>query len=97
MGKAHQIVEAEGAGAALDRMDSPEDGVDRIGIGLAILDRQQPGFQLCKLLGTFLEECLPDFGHRVHVATFLFLLGLLSASRSLRPAWAARPPTGRSA
>ena len=47
-------------------MNGPEDGIHRVGIGLAILDCEKPGLQFGELLRAFLEKGLPDFLHRIH-------------------------------
>ena len=59
MGETHEVVEAEGAGAALDRMHRAKHGVDRLGIGVAVFHGEKPALQFGELLLAFLEEGLP--------------------------------------
>src|SRR5690606_26174774 len=66
VGEADQVVEAEGAGAALDRVDGAEDGVDRLQIAFPTLDGEKALLQLGELLVALLEERLLDGCHRVH-------------------------------
>jgi hypothetical protein len=56
VGETHQRLEAERACAALDRMDGPEHGVDRLGIAIAILHGEKARLEFPELLFTFLEE-----------------------------------------
>ena len=69
MGEAHQRIELEGAGPALDRMHGAEHGIDGFGIAVAFLHRQKAILQGGELLLAFLEEGQTDFGHRVHAGT----------------------------
>ena len=45
MGERHEIVEAESAGAALDRVHRAKHGVDRFGIAIAVVDRKKTRLQ----------------------------------------------------
>jgi hypothetical protein len=54
--EADEIIEMKGAGAALDRVDRTEDGVDRFKIGVAALEREQARLQFGELLLAFLKE-----------------------------------------
>ena len=63
MGEGYEIIETEGSGTALDRVDGAEHGVDRLGITVAVVQFQETGFQLGELLLALLEKDLFDFVH----------------------------------
>ena len=69
MAETDQILEAEGPGAALDRMDGPEDRVDDLRIVVAPLHGQQPALEFGKLLLALLEEGDLDCGEWIHGGT----------------------------
>src|SRR5690606_21987869 len=54
--------EAEGGGAALDRVRRAEDDVDRLGVGPARLERQQAALHRVQALAALLEECGVEAG-----------------------------------
>src|SRR5579883_285646 len=62
----NQIIERKSAGAALNGMNRPEDCIERFGIGISIINRQQARFEFAKLLFTFLKERLLNRRHLVH-------------------------------
>ena len=62
----HQAIELERSRAALDRMHRAKHCVDRLGIGVAFIHREQADLELAELLLALLEEGLPDRRHRVH-------------------------------
>ena len=63
MGEGDEIVQTEGAGTALDRMDGTEHRIDGFRIAIAIIHFQETGFQFGELLLALLEEDLFDFVH----------------------------------
>src|SRR5450432_1429693 len=65
MREAHQIVETEGAAAALNRMDGAEDRVQGLRVNAALVHLDKAGFQFGELLLAFLEERLPYGRHRI--------------------------------
>ena len=62
----HQPIELERSRAALDRMHRAKHGVDRLGIGVALIHREQADLEFAELLLALLEKGLPDRRHRVH-------------------------------
>ena len=63
---------AEGARSALDRMDSPEGGVDVLRIAGALVQRLELLLQGTEELLAFLEEGLLEFCQRIHSAGLQF-------------------------
>ena len=63
--EADELIHLEGAGAALDRMDGPEHGIDGVGVGRAALDGVEAGLEFGELFFAFLEERLTYGSHRV--------------------------------
>ncbi len=83
MGEAHQRIQPECAGAALDRMHRAKHGIDRLPVAIAALDREQPAFQFGELLLALLEEGLLDGLHRIH---------RFAAGHVRQPPGGSRPP-----
>lgn len=65
MGKAHQPLKSEGASAALDRVDSPKDHVDRFKITAIVGHRFETVLQGFEQFFAFDEKRGSDFSHRV--------------------------------
>ena len=63
MGEGDEVVEAERARAALDRMDGAEHGIDRFRVAIPVIQLQEARFQFRELLLALLEEDLFDFVH----------------------------------
>ena len=74
MGEPHQVLQTERPGAALDRMDGAEDGVDRLQVGLPLLQQHQLLFQVREQFVTFLEEGGLDGFEGVHASSLIGLL-----------------------
>ena len=66
MGEADQGLQAECAGAALDRVDGAEHRVDPVRVVIALFNGQQAAFQLGQLLLALLKEGVSDCGERIH-------------------------------
>ena len=64
-----EVVEAEGAAAALDRMDGAEDGVNLVHVDLAGGEAQQPGLGDGQQFGAFVEVGLLEAAEIVHGCT----------------------------
>jgi hypothetical protein len=65
VGEPNQILEAERACAALNRVNRPEDGVDRLGVRLAAFHGQQALFSVGQELVALLEEGRLDALERI--------------------------------
>ena len=57
MGKFDKPGEIEGTGAALDRVDGAEHGIEAVSVALALLDSHKLLFKLTQKLGAFIEVC----------------------------------------
>jgi hypothetical protein len=66
VGEADQRLEAEGPGAALDRVHRAEHRIDGFGVGLSGLHGQEAGFQFGELFLALLEEDVLDRRKRIH-------------------------------
>jgi hypothetical protein len=56
VGEAHQRLQAEGAGAALDRVHGAEHGVDGVAVAVAFLHGQETAFEVGEQFLAFLKE-----------------------------------------
>ncbi|MND28961.1 hypothetical protein D3C80_194590 [compost metagenome] len=63
MGKGHELFQTECTGTTLDGMNGAENGVDRLGIAIPIVQLEKTGFQFSELLFAFLKKDLFDFVH----------------------------------
>ncbi len=63
VGEGDEVVQAKGAGAALDRMHRAEHRIDGFRIAIAIIHFQETGFQFGELFLALLEKDLFDFVH----------------------------------
>lgn len=79
MREGDEIVEPEGAGAALDGMDRTENGIHRFRIAIAVIELEETRFQFRELLLAFLEENLFDFVH-IH---WMAVPGFQAVTRSM--------------
>ena len=70
MCETNQLLKSESSGAALDRMDGSEHGIDRVGLAGSIVEREQSTFKFNQLFFALLEERLLDGCHRIHGCPF---------------------------
>ena len=88
MGEPHEVLEREGAGAALDRMDGAEHGVDRFRILVAALDGQQTGLQVAEQ-GTYGPSSFRTTASWMCAASTIWSIGTDSLA-----AWPCAPEPG---
>ena len=67
VGEGNQPAEAEGAGAALDRVDRAEGGVEQLHVRGTLLQRDQLGLEVAQELVALLEEGLLELFESVHI------------------------------
>ena len=61
-----EVVKAERPGAALDGMNRPEHGVDRLVVAGPFIEGDEAAFEFFKKLLAFLKERFAYFFHLVH-------------------------------
>ena len=63
MGKCDEVIETKCTRTAFYRVNGPENGINRLGVAVTVIQFHETGFQFCELFLAFLEKDLFDFVH----------------------------------